>query len=365
MSKNYIQEVMKVWKYRHSKIVEKYSEDALKKFIAETYASQSHYQKEAITRYIRDYDVDLEAFGPTEMSAALDYQKLQRSENAIKSNFYRSDAYAALSDEEKENRQATTAAAAKITRASKFVDDSNSTALQKSYKKGIIEKGRSIGLTLGLDVANMTEKELSLLSGQSKRRSFSMKTDEEKYETKITWKQRNLQHINVKTLLIASYPEFSKMNIEAMNDQEIEKWYSNYNSLLSIKRLQKSKPGRKIQRKFSIKMNKFMTCRSNLEAEFVNILDDHELVSYFEIEPFSTKYRRAGELNDRRYLVDFLVIFSTGKSLLVEIKPDYLFADFEKQKGQYVRPIFEHPLLILDPSKHKDKINELFEHYSK
>jgi cellobiose-specific phosphotransferase system component IIB len=144
-------------------------------------------------------------------------------------------------------------------------------------------------------------------------------------------------------------------------------WYSNYVSLRSIKNLGSLGSKRKIQRKFSIKMNKFMTCRSDLEANFINYLDDHNLVISFDIEPLSVKYRRGTETNDRRYLVDFIVILVNGTSIFIEVKPQSQIKDFEDIKGQYVRSKLNYDLVVIDPSKkyQKEKLNELFEQYSK
>jgi hypothetical protein len=180
----YITGVMSVWKTRHSGILERYSAESLRRFISLVYSRLSHFEKEAVTKYIRDYLVDIENFNSTSLEKAIQHLQVERSDNAIKSSYFRSDAWIQKTSEEQAATLKAKSIKANNTRAEKFkgAGIGAEKALKLSYQNAIVNKGRKIAEMLGLDSALFSTKELSLLSGQTKRKSFSTKTIEKNSE---------------------------------------------------------------------------------------------------------------------------------------------------------------------------------------
>lgn len=72
----------------------------------------------------------------------------------------------------------------------------------------------------------------------------------------------------------------------------------------------------------STKTNDVCNYRSSWELELMQILDRHPEVEYWKYEPVSIPYELEGKT--KRYIPDFHVVTSSGKDVLIEVKPDNL-----------------------------------------
>ena len=350
---------------RNNNFLDKYNRIELLKFYLEFISDLSVQEKIAISKYYRETGENIFNYSKEKLTEIKDLYSVQRKAS-IGEGVRRFNT--SFSKEEWQNYQnkrvekIRESRIGKVKESLEYLTLSNSDLLKVSYQKSIIKKGIKVAENLGLDLSSLSEKDLLKLSGYSKSKNYKSLSLSERKDKKIKWMKSNLKNNIVRDIIISDRPDFIKVNIDSLLEEEIEEWYSEYKSILNTKRFIETPWNLYSNCKRgwykSIKQGKDLFYRSGLELEVYKKLELLEDVTLYESEPFSIKYRKDNKL--RRYIPDLLCIYR-GKKVIVEVKPEYRVEEFWLEKGQYIEEIKESKFIIITEKTIKnDKIEELF-----
>lgn len=288
-------------------------------FYNEVYLNLDKEKKQAVSVYLKNHD-----FNITNLNEMLVYHSNFKSKNAIKGSVKFSNKLSKNELKEYHNKRLKKVKEKRIEKSG---------SLKKSYRNGIINKGKKIAEKLGL--TNLNEEDLIHLSGYSKKKNYRNLTEKERNDYVLNWKKSNLLNSNIRKKILKEYPDFLLADLNS--NEEIEKWYSTYISIKNMFDL-KYRSNSRFHNGFftSLKNKKNIYYRSSYELTCLKYLERINEVIEFDTEPFHLKYKRNNENFERKYVPDVIIILDDGRKKLLEVKPEIYVEDFKIKKLQYL-----------------------------